>query len=873
MGYIKLIALIVILSAFLFSFQASASLNIISQGDEVYIGEEGLDVSAAVGSFTQIAWFAAASNPATDTPSTVISIGNPESFYVAPVDFVSKTGNWYRWDGGATRNEIAFIVVDPAIDIRVWDQNTNKDVTGKAVPFGNYENFRLESNIFPVITRAGYSGEGFVNIRVKNFEGTDYSTLWQSMTVNLPLTDQVVDTSLWYWVPPGDTTRGWNTAMIDIYGAPIYKAGAYTACAEIDLNNMMDNYKAPDGSDYTGKTRTATKTVTIASDTVKVEASKDAVVRGNPFRITVTGRPNTCYIVWIKETGNMAGTAGDQPPLMLPNQNNVENDPVGGPWNIGTYEYEGGAGSLISSDVPVFPDNGVYYYAAVKTSSVGTRTISFITGSDTKDKTYTVRVEKGPGAFNMPPPWNVDLYGDRFTADEVDVKVENGTVTIVAAGDQSYFLGQDVKLSGTNSETDTVYMFITGPELPGNGGRLTDPRTAVINNDPVSFTSANVLEDNTWEYKWQTSNLNIDAGTYTIYAIATPNDKNNLTDARYATISLIIRKPFVSATLSQSTILAGDTFYVRGMAEGQPSPGVAIWIMGNDYALYSTESVYSDGTFEKEITEGLTSNMTSGQYFVVVQHPMYNDQLDVYPIGDDGYTYRYVVGPYPVQGAENIIFTFQGPGSLQGSDAVEALIQALDNPSVDDTYTKLGFLVEEPPSSEFIVLELYPGWNFISVPKKPTDNFDSAGYIFRDVDTGHRCILYYDACQRTWEIIEPTDIIEPLKGYWIYSQEHLSINVTLSQDSIAARYLCMGWNGIGFSGTTPTSARFALLSVDVPPMKVWSQLIGYNSVTQSYDSTIFNADPSYNSLMQPCKGYWIYMNGQNPPWELASISA
>jgi len=88
--------------------------------------------------------------------------------------------------------------------------------------------------------------------------------------------------------------------------------------------------------------------------------------------------------------------------------------------------------------------------------------------------------------------------------------------------------------------------------------------------------------------------------------------------------------------------------------------------------------------------------MASGQYFLVVQHPMYNDQLDVYPRPNAGYSYRYVVGPYPILGQENIIFTLQGPGSLQGSDAAEALVIALDNPSVDDTYTKLQFLVEEP---------------------------------------------------------------------------------------------------------------------------------------------------------------------------------
>jgi len=36
---------------------ASAVLNHIAQGGDVFIGEEGLDITAAVGGFSQIAWF------------------------------------------------------------------------------------------------------------------------------------------------------------------------------------------------------------------------------------------------------------------------------------------------------------------------------------------------------------------------------------------------------------------------------------------------------------------------------------------------------------------------------------------------------------------------------------------------------------------------------------------------------------------------------------------------------------------------------------------------------------------------------------------------------------------------------------------------
>jgi PGF-CTERM protein len=42
------------------------------------------------------------------------------------------------------------------------------------------------------------------------------------------------------------------------------------------------------------------------------------------------------------------------------------------------------------------------------------------------------------------------------------------------------------------------------------------------------------------------------------------------------------------------------------------------------------------------------------------------------------------------------IFTLNGAGSLQGSDAAQALIEAINDPNVDDTYTKFQFIVANP---------------------------------------------------------------------------------------------------------------------------------------------------------------------------------
>ncbi len=687
---------------------ASAAKNQIAPGGDVFIGESGLNVSYLT-SGQSIAWFASGTNPNSDAPNYQLNVGDATNFYVAPSIFVGRTGNWYSlW--GNNNAVVAFTAVDPSITIKVWDNNANKDVTGKSITQGDYLNFRVETNTYSVASRPTFNPatDGFVKIKVKTADGSVYTALYQNQTVTIPLTGQTVDQSLWYWVAV-QTGSGWNTAVIDSAGARLYKDGTYTVWAELDpLNSIKDNYKAPDGTDYTGKTVSTLVTVTIAADTVKIEASKDTVVRGNQFSVTVTGRPNEYYYVWVK------GTSGDndvnkQPPQIARNQDAVYMDPPCGTGDprqttpnslIGTYEYEGGGGLTLVDDVPHTTNPPpCSYYALIKTSGSGTRTVGFITSALTNDQTYTIRVE--------------NLFGTQYKSDEVDVKVEKGTVTVVAAGDQSYFLGQEVYLSGTNSETDSVYLFITGPNLPANGGTMTDPLKPVCYICvPPSYTVTDVLGDNTWEYTWQTANLNIDAGTYTIYAVATPNDKGNLAGTQYGTVSVIIRKPFVTAQASQSTVAQGDKLYIRGVAEGQPSQGVAIWIMGKNFVDYATQSVNDDGTFEYEIDGAITSSLTSGQYFVVVQHPMYNNRFDVYPQSGSGYPWRYVVGPYPIIGQENIIFTLQGPGSLQGSDAANALTVALDNPSVDDTYTKLQFLIEVPEIKIVPVTEKMVGDKF-----------------------------------------------------------------------------------------------------------------------------------------------------------------
>jgi hypothetical protein len=101
--------------------------------------------------------------------------------------------------------------------------------------------------------------------------------------------------------------------------------------------------------------------------------------------------------------------------------------------------------------------------------------------------------------------------------------------------------------------------------------------------------------------------------------------------------------------------------------------------------------VNSDGTFKYEVTQQATMDLYSGQYFVVVQHPMMNGQYDIDlcpATGTDVYVCDYAL----VQGSVSV-FKLIGAGALQGSDAADALVMAIYQPHIDDTCTKLQFQI------------------------------------------------------------------------------------------------------------------------------------------------------------------------------------
>jgi hypothetical protein len=264
-------------------------------------------------------------------------------------------------------------------------------------------------------------------------------------------------------------------------------------------------------------------------------------------------------------------------------------------------------------------------------------------------------------------------------------------VTISAQGDQSYYLGEELVLSGSNYDSDFTYLFITGPGISPSGGKLTSPLQDIVSGNPGSFDRVQTKPDKTWEYTLYTYDLGINPGPYAIYAVSQPKTAAQVTGVDNKSTRVIFKKPFITAEVTPSAISQGQPFTVTGFAEGNPG-AVQAWILGDNYIFNTTSPTNPDSSFTFTITPQISEKLPKGHYSLIVQHPMQNNELD-FVMNRDWVTNLQLNGGSPGGGIN--LFRITGAGSLQGRDAAEALIAALNDPGVDDTYTEIPLVVDD----------------------------------------------------------------------------------------------------------------------------------------------------------------------------------
>ncbi len=739
----------------------------IYQGDTVFIGESGLDISGALGLETEIAYYFEGSNVQTDEPEKVVPLAPAEinNFYVDLATFESYTGPWYAYNATDSANtELAFYVEQPSLSINLYKENETYPIGDYKVVADESLMLKIESPFERLFERASTDANkpygifdffatntsgavNYTNLSVPGiYYGLAYSQAFEAAdehldNITVTLSDSMPGVNV-YAVSPNKAKlsslivvpdifspdynvahlQNWHPDRTDYminYDHPVWSAGRvvdndnvighkiitgeYQFYADINVNGIKDNL-----GEIEGETVSFVETVNVEKEDITIKAEKAVITRNNDFSVTLDGTPKGLYAVWI--TG-VRGYDHKKVPAFMKDQNDVTAITYAQAANT-TYMSKD-----IASDLPgdVYEagehDYTGNYAVVAKTGEDGTINLGLMTDENTKETIFTIRAQRIP---NLRNPYSKDDPSgyklDDQLYDYVKVTVEKGAVVISAKGDGSYYLGDDITISGTNTDSDYVYLFITGPNLPVAGGKLDNPKVSPQNeSDSLRIT---VNNDDTWKYLWETTLGSVlDAGTYTIYATSgfalKSGTEHTLSDVEYDSMSILLRKPFVTATTSAATVAKGDKLFINGKAEGMPSKGVAIWILGKNYwngekddigsSAMVTEGVNSEGEFQYEISSAVTSDLASGQYFVVVQHPMYNEEFDVrVEVNGDENAVEVITNPYGAKDANGIAFIIAGAGKLQGSDAANALISSINSANIDDTYTKLSFIVEEP---------------------------------------------------------------------------------------------------------------------------------------------------------------------------------
>jgi len=154
-----------------------------------------------------------------------------------------------------------------------------------------------------------------------------------------------------------------------------------------------------------------------------------------------------------------------------------------------------------------------------------------------------------------------------------------------------------------------------------------------------------------------------------------------------------------SASISQ-----GDPVYIRGIATGHPQVGLQIWFIGHNFVKISNVQVNDDNSYKYELKKADTANLASGQYFVLIQHPMMNGQFDV--------TYDASSGTVNDARTGKALYKLTGSESLQSTDAATALMQAIGSQNIDDTFASVSFYVSPPTVAFNQIGDKSPGDKF-----------------------------------------------------------------------------------------------------------------------------------------------------------------
>jgi len=248
----------------------------IAPGAPVYIGESNLDISKALNGCHTIAWWQNGTNTSAPPEKTITlyEINTVSEiiyhYTISPEIFTRYPGTWYCVD--KKPQKVVFEVLEPQLDIKVWDLDRDQDVSGKSVPVSTNITYRVDTNLYqalkPLNRPDSTPSDSFFTVELTDSYGQRISNIFtgsagNSQTVILPFEKQpFITESPFYW----KNGKDWNRSARNAKGEPLYTTGIYTFTISQNLNHMQETYKSSGITDLEGKL-TQTKSITFVKET------------------------------------------------------------------------------------------------------------------------------------------------------------------------------------------------------------------------------------------------------------------------------------------------------------------------------------------------------------------------------------------------------------------------------------------------------------------------------------------------------------------------------------------------------------------------------------------------------------------------------
>ncbi|MBN2102325.1 MAG: lamin tail domain-containing protein, partial [Candidatus Aenigmarchaeota archaeon] len=166
-----------------------------------------------------------------------------------------------------------------------------------------------------------------------------------------------------------------------------------------------------------------------------------------------------------------------------------------------------------------------------------------------------------------------------------------------------------------------------------------------------------------------------------------------------------------------------------------------------------------------------------------------------------------------------------------------------------------------PAGGETVEIQLYEGWNLISIPLEQSDW--SVGAVLESIDGKYDMVKAYDTQTDSWstylaEFPELSSLTEMniADGFWVRMTEDGTLTVTGTVPESTERTMYEGWNLIGYPSLTTEDVGTALASIDGQ----YDMVKAYDTQTDSW-STYLAEFPELSSLteMATGHGYWARM--------------